>query len=99
MLSSSSAAARAVFRSPAAIAISTCAGRRRSRASGSWTSPSGAPDTRDRGVDLALGEAEEGETGLRIAPQLVRRRVRLLGTREVAALTTDLADLVVAASR
>ena len=48
-------------------------------------------------VDLPLGEAQQREPRLRVAPQLVRGRVRLLGAREVAATTPDLTDLVVPA--
>ena len=58
-----------------------------------------ARDSRHGRVDLALGETEEREARLRIAAQLVRRAVRLLRAREVAAPTADLADLVVAAGR
>ena len=54
-------------------------------------------DAGDRGVDLALGEAEEREARLRVASQLVRRAVRLLRSGEVASPAADLADLVVAA--
>ncbi len=52
---------------------------------------------RDRGIDLALREPKQRETRLRLAAQLVRHAVRLLGAREVAAPPADLSDLVVAA--
>ncbi len=48
-------------------------------------------------VDLALGQPEEREARLRLAAHFARHAVRLLGTREVAAATTNLGDLVVAA--
>ena len=95
--SSSFAAERAVFRSPAAIAISTCAGRRRRRAKRLLGIVERAGDSRDRGVDLPLGEAEQGEARLRVEPELVRRSVRLVRSGEVAEPTADLADLVVPA--
>ena len=89
-------AARAVSTSPAASAISTCAGRRRRRKSGSAVSCSVRVIPATAAADLALGEPQEREPRLRVAPELVRRRVRLLGAREVAAPAPDLADLVVA---
>jgi len=54
-------------------------------------------DAGDRGIDLALGETEEREARLRLAPELVRRAVRLLSTGEVAPPAPDLPDLVVPA--
>ena len=99
MPSSSSIAARAVFRSPAAIAISTCAGKRRRRESGSCGVLERARDRRDGAVDLALGETQEREAGLRSPSQLVGFRVRLHRGGEVAAAAADLTDLVVAAGR
>ena len=53
----------------------------------------------DGRVDLALGEPEEREARLRIPSHLTRGAIGLLGAREVAAATPDLADLVVAAGR
>ena len=55
-----------------------------------------ARDPRERGVDLALRQAQQRKTGLRVTPQLVRGAIRLFRSREVAPPTTDLADLVVA---
>jgi hypothetical protein len=51
-------------------------------------------DPGDGGIDLALREAEERKPRLRLAAELVRHPVRLLGTREVAPTPADLADLV-----
>ena len=42
-------------------------------------------DARDGGVDLALCKPQQCEPGLRVATELVRRCVRLLGAREVSA--------------
>ena len=95
--SASSAAARAVLRSPAAIAISTCAGSLPEAEERLGGVLDGSRDSRHRGVDLALGEPEEREARLRLAAHLARHAVRLFGTREVAAATTNLGDLVVAA--
>ena len=58
-----------------------------------------ARDSRDGRVDLALGESQQREAGLRIPSHLARGAIGLLGACEVAAATPDLADLVVAAGR
>ncbi len=58
-----------------------------------------SPDARDSGVDLALGEAEQGQPGLRDLSPLVRLAVRRVGGGEVATTPTDLADLVVPRGR
>ena len=58
-----------------------------------------AGDSRDRAVDLPLGQAEQGEARLWVEPELVRRSVRLVCSGEVAEPTADLADLVVPAGR
>ena len=55
-----------------------------------------ACDPGDGRVDLPLGEPEEREARLRIPAHLARDAIGLLGAREVAAATPDLADLVVA---
>ena len=84
--------------SPAAIATSTWAGRRRSRESGSSVLSERAADACGCRVDLALREPEQREPRLRVAAELVRPRIGLLGTGEVALAPPDLADLVVAAA-
>ena len=56
-------------------------------------------DPGDCGVHLALGEPDEREPRLRLAPELVRDAVRVLGSRQVTTTPPDLADLVVPGSR
>ena len=97
--SSSAAASRAVFRSPAASAISTCAGRRRMRPIGSVSRGERALDGGRGGVDLALREAEKCDPGLRAGPPLLRLPVGLFRGGEVATPSPDLADLVEAGRR
>ena len=47
-----------------------------------------------RGLHPALGQAEQGETGLRIAAQLVRLPEGLLGRREIAESESNLSELI-----
>ena len=76
------------------MAISTCAGSRRSRNRGPCASSSDRLTPASRGVDLALGEPDEREPGLWLASELARDAIGLLGSCEVAAAPSDLADLV-----
>ena len=57
-----------------------------------------ARDSRDGRIELPFRKAEQGEARLGVVPQLVRARVRLVGSGEVAEPAANLADLVVAAS-
>ena len=97
MPSASSAADRAVSTSPAASAICNLRRQALEPYEGLLGVLQRARDSRDRRPDLPLGEPQQGETRLGVASQLVRRRVRLLRAREVAATPSDLADLVVPA--
>ncbi len=80
------------------MAISTCAGSRRSRKQGSLRFLERALDSGDSRVDLALGEPDEREPWLWLASELARGAIGVLGSDEVAAAPADLADLVPARS-
>ena len=74
--------------------ISTCAGRKRVRWSGSLVADSTRRIAAAASVDAALGQAEQRQPRLRIAAALAGQRIGLLGFRQLAAEAMDLALLV-----
>ncbi len=103
MRESSSAAARAASRFPAAISISTCASRRGARRSSVFGGSSfdgtfpgrleRVSDGRGRQRDVTLGQMHEGEAGLRVPPGLVRGEEGLLRALDVSPPQADAAEL------
>ena len=103
MRASSSAAARARSRSPAATSISTCASSRGARRSSVFGGSSldgtfsgmlerVADGLRSQG-DVAPGQVHQGEAGLRVPPDLVRRAEGLLRALDVSPAQPDAAKL------